>query len=121
MNEKTHIAGAAGASKAMEKSHIALDDCRFHQCVSLSKFESDREITFVPPEGVFELMTYRITEHIDPPFKLLPTVRVVSRAKIEMALTVTSNFESDKNANSVVITLPCPKNTASVSVQTISN
>lgn len=36
---------------------VALDDVRFHQCVRISRFEVDRTITFVPPDGTFELMT----------------------------------------------------------------
>lgn len=40
-----------GASDAVE-----LDDCRFHQCVRLNEFDSTRTISFVPPDGEFELM-----------------------------------------------------------------
>lgn len=35
---------------------VELDDCQFHQCVRLGKFDADRSITFVPPDGEFELM-----------------------------------------------------------------
>ena len=38
------------------KSSIAIDDIQFHQCVKLSKFESDHSISFIPPDGEFELM-----------------------------------------------------------------
>ena len=37
---------------------VELDDCQFHQCVRLGKFDADRTITFVPPDGEFELMKY---------------------------------------------------------------
>ena len=40
-----------GTSDAVE-----LDDCRFHQCVKLNEFDSDRTISFIPPDGEFELM-----------------------------------------------------------------
>lgn len=36
---------------------VALDDVRFHQCVRISRFEVDRAITFIPPDGTFELMS----------------------------------------------------------------
>lgn len=39
-----------------EKKSVAIDDCTFHQCVKLSKFESERSISFIPPDGEFELM-----------------------------------------------------------------
>ena len=33
------------------KTGVAIDDCTFHQCVKLSKFESERSISFIPPDG----------------------------------------------------------------------
>jgi AP-1 complex subunit mu len=39
---------------------IEMEDIKFHQCVRLNKFESERNITFIPPDGEFELMTYRL-------------------------------------------------------------
>lgn len=38
------------------KQSIAIDDCTFNQCVRLSKFDSERSISFIPPDGEFELM-----------------------------------------------------------------
>lgn len=38
------------------KQSIAIDDCTFHQCVRLSKFDSERSISFIPPDGDYELM-----------------------------------------------------------------
>ena len=35
---------------------VELDDCRFHQCVRLNEFDSTRTISFIPPDGEFELM-----------------------------------------------------------------
>ena len=35
---------------------VELDDCQFHQCVRLNEFDSDRTISFIPPDGEFELM-----------------------------------------------------------------
>jgi hypothetical protein len=30
---------------------VELDDCNFHECVKLGAFESQRVLTFVPPDG----------------------------------------------------------------------
>ena len=48
-----------GKSKSVE-----LEDVKFHQCVRLSRFENDRTISFVPPDGEFELMSYRLNTHV---------------------------------------------------------
>jgi len=34
---------------------VNLEDVKFHQCVKLSNFDRDRTITFIPPDGQFEL------------------------------------------------------------------
>jgi AP-1 complex subunit mu len=43
---------------------IELEDVKFHQCVRLSRFENDRTISFVPPDGEFELMSYRLNTQV---------------------------------------------------------
>ncbi|KAI8016578.1 AP-2 complex subunit mu [Camellia lanceoleosa] len=35
---------------------IELDDVTFHQCVNLTRFNSEKTISFVPPDSEFELM-----------------------------------------------------------------
>jgi AP-3 complex subunit mu len=36
-----------------------IDDCAFHPCVRYNRFDRDRVVSFVPPDGIFELMKYR--------------------------------------------------------------
>ncbi len=48
--------GKAGDEANRSKSSIAIDDCQFHQCVKLSKFETEHAISFIPPDGEYELM-----------------------------------------------------------------
>lgn len=43
---------------------VVMEDVKFHQCVRLSRFESDRTISFIPPDGESELMSYRINTHV---------------------------------------------------------
>lgn len=57
------------------KPGVEIDDCTFHRCVRLGKFDADRTITFIPPDGEFELMRYRVTENVNLPFKIIPVVQ----------------------------------------------
>jgi len=50
---------------------VALEDFKFNQCVRLSNFDRDRTITFIPPDGIFELCSYRITQNLSNPFKIV--------------------------------------------------
>jgi AP-3 complex subunit mu len=41
--------------------HAYASDCSFHPCVRYNRFERDRVVSFVPPDGQFELMKYRVS------------------------------------------------------------
>lgn len=43
-------------ARSTGKTSIAIDDCQFHQCVKLSKFETEHSISFIPPDGEYDLM-----------------------------------------------------------------
>lgn len=53
---------------------VVMEDVKFHQCVRLSRFESDRTISFIPPDGESELMSYRINTHVSPVQYLVSTL-----------------------------------------------
>eukprot|EP00920_Eleutheroschizon_duboscqi_P025766 GHVT01063611.1.p1 GENE.GHVT01063611.1~~GHVT01063611.1.p1 ORF type:complete len:414 (+),score=7.46 GHVT01063611.1:380-1621(+) len=99
---------------------IELDDCRFHQCVRLSKFALERTITFVPPDGTFELMTYRITENINLPFRVFPLINERGRTRLECSVLVKATYSKSVSGANVVLRLPCPKNTARAQITSCS-
>ncbi|KAH6583411.1 hypothetical protein BASA50_010289 [Batrachochytrium salamandrivorans] len=95
---------------------VELDDCQFHQCVKLSRFDSDRTINFIPPDGEFELMRYRTTENISLPFKVHAVVNELSPTRVEFRIAVKSLFSSKVFAQNIVIKIPTPLNTASTKI-----
>ncbi|GJD03357.1 ap-2 complex subunit mu-1 [Colletotrichum higginsianum] len=101
------------ATKAAAGS-VTLEDCQFHQCVKLGKFDSDRIISFVPPDGEFELMRYRATENVNLPFKVHAIVNEVGRTKVEYSIGIKANFGSKLFATNVVVRIPTPLNTAKI-------
>jgi len=48
--------GEGRVSKRSSNDSLELDDIKFHQCVKLGKFSTDRTIAFIPPDGEFTLM-----------------------------------------------------------------
>lgn len=98
---------------------ITIDDMKFHQCVKLPKFDKERSITFIPPDGSFELMEYRITQNINLPFKIMPVYTEISSTKMEIRVKLKSIFDKNLNAGNVVVKIPCPKATASVVANTL--
>lgn len=65
--QKTEIVQA----RKPRNNTVELDDVQFHQCVKLNRFDSERTISFVPPDGEFELMRYRTTDNVNIPFKVI--------------------------------------------------
>lgn len=83
---------------------IALEDIKFHQCVRLGKFDRDRSITFIPPDGNFEIMSYRISENINLPFKIVPVIQEYPEmCKMEISVRLRAIFEPQSFANNVVL------------------
>ena len=80
---------------------VELEDVRFHQCVRLARFENDRTISFIPPDGEFELMSYRIAE-AKQPFKLIPTFKTDGSNRMMVHLRVKAMFQDDKKATNIV-------------------
>uniref|UniRef100_A0A1I8BBD4 MHD domain-containing protein n=1 Tax=Meloidogyne hapla TaxID=6305 RepID=A0A1I8BBD4_MELHA len=90
LNDKVQFENTGrGRSKAVE-----LEDIKFHQCVRLSRFENDRTISFVPPDGEFELMSYRLSTVVKP---------------LIWIETAKSQFKRRSTANNVEIIIPAPR------------
>ncbi|KAJ9643107.1 clathrin associated protein complex medium subunit [Coniosporium tulheliwenetii] len=105
------------ATKAAAGS-VSLEDCQFHQCVKLGKFEADRIISFVPPDGEFELMRYRATENVNLPFKVHAIVNEIGKTKVEYSIAIRANYGPKLFATNVVVRIPVPLNTAKISERT---
>lgn len=87
---------------------IEMEDIKFHQCVRLNKFETERNISFIPPDGEFDLMTYRLDTHIKPLIWVECTVESFSRSKIEYLVKAKTQFKQKSIANNVDIIVPVP-------------
>ena len=84
----------------------------------MPKFDKERAITFIPPDGAFELMTYRITENINLPFKIMPVYNELGKNKLEIRVKLKSIFDKNIFATNMALKVPVPKNTANVNSNT---
>ena len=101
--ESTGKAGQARAGKSVE-----LEDVKFHQCVRLARFENDRTISFIPPDGEYDLMTYRLDTHVKPLIWVEAVVEPHRGSRIEYMIKTRSQFKSRSVANNVEISIPVP-------------
>jgi AP-1 complex subunit mu len=67
---------------------VELEDVKFHQCVRLSRFENDRTISFIPPDGEFELMSYRLSTHVKPLIWIESVIERHSHSRVEYMIKV---------------------------------
>lgn len=94
-----------------------LEDVTFHQCVNLGQWESQKVVTFIPPDGEFELMRYRCQDGINLPFKVIPVVNELGRTRVECNVAVKATFSLKMHATNVVILVPVPDYTAKASIE----
>ncbi|XP_042413268.1 AP-1 complex subunit mu-2-like isoform X1 [Zingiber officinale] len=97
---------------------IDLDDIKFHQCVRLARFENDRTISFIPPDGAFDLMTYRLSTQVKPPIWVEAQVEKHSRSRIEITIKARSQFKERSTATNVEIELPVPSDATNPNIRT---
>lgn len=97
---------------------VILEDCKFHQCVELEKFDTERLIQFIPPDGEFELMRYISSENLNLPFTVKPLISEIGMNKFELRLSLKSLFPSKLTATDVVVKIPTSSNTIDVDFAT---
>ncbi|KAJ1681770.1 hypothetical protein LUZ63_023006 [Rhynchospora breviuscula] len=94
-----------------------MPECSSTSASSCPKYDTDRSISFIPPDGEFELMRYRSTTNVNLPFKVHAIVEEVSKSKVEYTLNLKANFDAKLNATNVVLRIPTPLNASTVKCQ----
>lgn len=100
----TKLSLLAAKGKAVE-----MEDIKFHQCVRLARFENDRTISFIPPDGEFELMSYRLNTQVKPLIWCEAVVESHSGSRIEYMIKAKAQFKRRSTANNVEIIVPVPE------------
>ncbi|CAJ1036471.1 Clathrin adaptor complex small chain/Adaptor complexes medium subunit family, putative [Leishmania lindenbergi] len=108
-DEPTENQAADGTGKLVPLSNISL-----HNCVRLkASGNEERQLTFVPPDGKFTLMTYRSSVSVQPPMKVLSAkAREISKTRTEVEFTLHSDAPGGRVIRDVQVSVACPDNTA---------
>ena len=99
---------------------IEMEDIKFHQCVNKKKFENERIIEFIPPDGEFELMSYRLDLQIKPLISVKVEFNNISETRIEYRVKAKTNFKNRSVANNVSIYIPVPLDIQNATFKTTS-
>lgn len=100
---------ADAITQAARGKAIEMEDVKFHQCVRLARFENDRTISFIPPDGEFELMSYRISTPVKPLIWVEAAVDTHGGSRVEYMVKVKAQFKRRSTANNVEIFVSVPE------------
>ncbi|CCW66310.1 unnamed protein product [Phytomonas sp. Hart1] len=90
------------------RNAIDLEDLKFHGCVKLNLFESERIISFIPPDGKFELFSYRLSKKMMPPVMVVCHVTRFGTSRVQISCKVHTMYPQKVAANSMEIFIPIP-------------
>jgi AP-1 complex subunit mu len=91
-----------------QSNEVVFDDVKFHRCVDLQKYDEKQIISFVPPDGEFELMTYIVRSKFRPLFTLSHEVLFSQGSRREHLVKLQSNFKAQSTAHDIRVFIPLP-------------
>lgn len=89
-------------------SFLKYDDIVFAPFVQTTSFDSDRTITFSPPEGESTIFKYRTSRIIEPPFTITHVFENKQAKAIVLRLSIQSQYPADEESTDVQILFQCP-------------
>jgi len=96
---------------------LRYDDITFSPVCVTTSFDSDRSISFTPPEGSSLLFTYRTSREITPPFTLFSAIENIQAKVVVVRISVQSVFRSVDYATNVKISFQCPIETSNATCE----
>jgi AP-1 complex subunit mu len=118
LNDRVQFENSGRQNPNAKGKAIEMEDVTFHQCVKLNQFESNRNISFVPPDGEFELMSYRLNTSVKPLIWIEAIVESHKNSRIEYMVKARSQFKQRSTANNVQICIPVPRDVDSPKFKT---
>jgi len=110
-----HLSGMPDLVLIFQNPKI-LDDCSFHPCVRYNRYEKEKVISFVPPDGVFHLLKYRVSgTGLMKPIFVKPEIKFTEHGGT-VNITVGPQSTSGKALEAVMLTIPFPDAVASTSL-----
>mmetsp|Transcript_30434 Transcript_30434/g.70136 ORF Transcript_30434/g.70136 Transcript_30434/m.70136 type:complete len:330 (-) Transcript_30434:1463-2452(-) len=100
---------------------VTVDDINFNDCVNLNEFESARTLSFVPPDGEFVVLNYRMTGEFQTPFRIFPAIEEVEPKKLEITVLVRAEIPTNHFGANVVLELLLPRCTAAATTTVITS
>lgn len=110
INDVNHSA-VKPKTKYRASRYVPIEDVGLHQCVDLDEYERTGTISFVPPDGKFDLLTYRVKDDVDrrPLFRLSHKTEVKAGSRIQITCSITANYKRRQSCTFVEFRFPVPQ------------
>lgn len=94
------------------------DDVSFHPCVRHKRWESERNLSFVPPDGTFRLMTYHIRTQnlVAMPIYLKQLISFKGTKFGKLELQIGQRRSGGRVLENLILVITMPKNVTSMSL-----
>ena len=102
------------SGKTTSRKVVDIEDIKFHQCVRLGVFENDRTISFIPPDGEFDLVNYRMPSANKPLLTCFIKYEVHTDTKLVFSVQAKSLYRDKIMANFVEFYIPVPPESQNV-------
>ncbi|KAG4167140.1 hypothetical protein ERO13_A13G176600v2 [Gossypium hirsutum] len=102
----SHLSGLPDLTLSFANPSI-LDDVRFHPCVRFRPWESHQVLSFVPPDGEFKLMSYRIKKLKSTPLYVKPQL-TSDAGKCRVNVLVGIRNDPGKTIDSITLEFQLP-------------
>ncbi|EFJ14351.1 hypothetical protein SELMODRAFT_181161 [Selaginella moellendorffii] len=92
-----------------------LHDVNFHPCVRYRAWEADQMLSFIPPDGAFKLMSYRVKGLKNPPLFVRPQLSSgegICRVNVLVGL----RGDPGKPVDAIIVQLPWPPSVVSTNL-----
>jgi AP-3 complex subunit mu len=93
-----------------------LEDIGFHPCVRLKRWDQEKVISFVPPDGVFTLMTYVSKTNVQLPIFVRPQIIIGENNGTVNIGVGSKNITGDREITNLIVTVPFSKSCGGTSL-----
>jgi AP-4 complex subunit mu-1 len=87
---------------------IPYDDIVFAPFVQSHAFDSERAVSFAPPQGLATVFSYRTSRQLQPPFTIVPVLENEQTKVAVVRISIQSTYPPDQVASDFELRFQCP-------------
>jgi AP-4 complex subunit mu-1 len=98
---------------------VSVDDMNFNDCLNMTEWETARTLSFIPPDGEFTVLNYRMTGEFSTPFRIFPAIEETAPNKLEITCLIRAEMPSNHFGANVMVEIPLPKGVVAAATCTL--